>query len=45
MIDLQTVKDVYQSFEVNEVADIRLEYNIDDKLKKEKNTSASLGTV
>lgn len=36
MIDIQTVRDAYQSFKVTDVALVRSEFNIADALTKDK---------
>lgn len=45
MIDLQTVKDGYQPFEVNDVALIRSEFNIADGRTKVKENSVLMDTL
>lgn len=45
MIDIQTVRDAYRSFEVNDVALVRSEFNIADALTKCKSQSIMIDTI
>lgn len=45
MIDLQTLEDAYQSFEVNDVALIGSKFNIADRLTKVKENFSLIDTI